>query len=227
MTKGFRITIREGWTGAEKVLNSDIFPHYRLVSAVLSKSTSSYDTFTFTIDPTHALYTEIDPYKCFVKITRPDKNATLFEGRVLTYTDSMDSSGTVEKQATCEGLEGFLHDSVQPWREFHNTTPKDFLQSLITEHNKQVESYKQITLGTVTVTNSTDNVYRYADDTKDTYDNIQDKLVSRLGGEMRIEMKAGNCSWTMNLRYRRNARRESSFRTTWSRAHGTLIRQKS
>ena len=80
MTKGFRITIREGWNGAEKVLNSDIFPHYRLVSAVLSKSTSSYDTFTFTIDPTHALYTEIDPYKCFVKITRPDKNATLFEG---------------------------------------------------------------------------------------------------------------------------------------------------
>lgn len=186
MTKGFRITIREGWNGAEKVLNSDIFPHYRLVSAVLSKSTSSYDTFTFTIDPTHALYTEIDPYKCFVKITRPDKNATLFEGRVLTYTDSMDSSGTVEKQATCEGLEGFLHDSVQPWREFHNTTPKGFLQSLITEHNKQVESYKQITLGTVTVTNSTDNVYRYADDTKDTYDNIQDKLISRLGGEMRI-----------------------------------------
>ena len=98
----------------------------------------------------------------------------------------MDSSGTVEKQATCEGLEGFLHDSVQPWREVHNTTPKDFLQSLITEHNKQVESYKQITLGTVTVTNSTDNVYRYADDTKDTYDNIQDKLISRLGGEMRI-----------------------------------------
>lgn len=191
MTKGFRITIREGWNGAEKVLNSDIFPHYRLVSAGLSKSTSSYDTFTFTIDPTHALYTEIDPYKCFVKITRPDKNMTLFEGRVLTYTDSMDSSGTVEKQATCEGLEGFLHDSVQPWREFHNTTPKDFLQSLITEHNKQVESYKQITLGTVTVTNSTDNVYRYADDTKDTYDNIQDKLISRLGGEMRLRNEGG------------------------------------
>ena len=191
MTKGFRITIRNGWNGEDKVLNSDIFPNYRLVSAVLSKSTTTYDSFTFDIDPTHAMYTEIEPYTCFVKVTRPDKGLTLFEGRVLTYSDSMDSSGTVQKEAVCEGLEGFLHDSVQPWKEFHNTTPKDFLQELITEHNRQVESYKQITIGTVTVTNSTDNVYRFTDDTQDTWANIQDKLVSRLGGEMRIRNEGG------------------------------------
>ena len=191
MTKGFRITIRNGWNGEEKVLNSDIFPNYRLVSAVLSKSTTTYDSFTFDIDPTHAMYTEIEPYTCFVKVTRPDKGLTLFEGRVLTYSDSMDSSGTVQKEAVCEGLEVFLHDSVQPWKEFHNTTPEDFLQELITEHNRQVESYKQITLGTVTVTNSTDNVYRFTDDTQDTWANIQDKLVSRLGGEMRIRNEGG------------------------------------
>lgn len=191
MTKGFRITIRNGWNGEEKVLNSDIFPNYRLVSAVLSKSTTTYDSFTFDIDPTHAMYTEIEPYTCFVKVTRPDNGLTLFEGRVLTYSDSMDSSGTVQKEAVCEGLAGFLHDSVQPWKEFHNTTPKDFLQALITEHNRQVESYKQITLGTVTVTNSTDNVYRFTDDTQDTWANIQDKLVSRLGGEMRIRNEGG------------------------------------
>lgn len=191
MTKGFRITIRNGWNGEEKVLNSDIFPNYRLVSAVLSKSTTTYDSFTFDIDPTHEMYTEIEPYTCFVKVTRPDKGLMLFEGRVLTYSDSMDSSGTVQKEAVCEGLEGFLHDSVQPWKEFHNTTPKDFLQALITEHNRQVESYKQITLGTVTVTNSTDNVYRFTDDTQDTWANIQDKLVSRMGGEMRIRNEGG------------------------------------
>lgn len=191
MTKGFRITIRNGWNGEEKVLNSDIFPNYRLVSAVLSKSTTTYDSFTFDIDPTHAMYTEIVPYTCFVKVTRPDKGLTLFEGRVLTYSDSMDSSGTVQKEAVCEGLEGFLHDSVQPWKEFHNTTPKDFLRALVTEHNKQVESYKQITLGDVTVTNSTDNVYRFTDDTQDTWTNIQDKLISRLGGEMRLRNEGG------------------------------------
>lgn len=80
MTKGFRITIRNGWNGEDKVLNSDIFPNYRLVSAVLSKSTTTYDSFTFDIDPTHAMYTEIEPYTCFVKVTRPDKGLTLLKG---------------------------------------------------------------------------------------------------------------------------------------------------
>lgn len=191
MSKGYRVTIREGWNGQEMLLNSDVYQRIRLVSATVSKSVSAYDSFTFTLDPSHKLYAIIKPYKFFVKVTRPDKNKVLFEGRVLTYSDSMDTSGIIQKTAVCEGLEGFLHDSVQPWKEFYNTTPKDFLQALIDEHNKQVESFKQMRLGNVTVTNSTDNVYRFVDDTKDTYDNIQDKLVSRLGGELRVRNKNG------------------------------------
>ena len=191
MSKGYQVTIREGWNGPEMLLNSDIYQRIRLVSATVSKSVSAYDSFTFTLDPSHKLYAIIKPYKFFVKVTRPDQNKVLFEGRVLTYSDSMDTSGVIQKTAVCEGLEGFLHDSVQSWREFHNTTPKDFLQALVNEHNKQVESFKQIRLGNVTVTNSTDNVYRFVDDTKDTYDNIQDKLVSRLGGELRVRNEAG------------------------------------
>ena len=191
MSKGYRVTIREGWNGPEMLLNSDIYQRIRLVSATVSKSVSAYDSFTFTLDPSHKLYAIIKPYKFFVKVTRPDQNKVLFEGRVLTYSDSMDTSGVIQKTAVCEGLEGFLHDSVQSWREFHNTTPKDFLQALVNEHNKQVESFKQIRLGNFTVTNSTDNVYRFVDDTKDTYDNIQDKLVSRLGGELRVRDENG------------------------------------
>ncbi len=191
MSKGYQVTIREGWNGPEMLLNSDIYQRIRLVSATVSKSVSAYDSFTFTLDPSHKLYAIIKPYKFFVKVTRPDQNKVLFEGRVLTYSDSMDTSGVIQKTAVCEGLEGFLHDSVQSWREFHNTTPKDFLQALVNEHNKQVESFKQIRLGNFTVTNSTDNVYRFVDDTKDTYDNIQDKLVSRLGGELRVRDENG------------------------------------
>ena len=191
MSKGYRVTIREGWNGPEMLLNSDIYQRIRLVSATVSKSVSAYDSFTFTLDPSHKLYAIIKPYKFFVKVTRPDQNKVLFEGRVLTYSDSMDTSGIIQKVAVCEGLEGFLHDSAQSWREFHDTTPKDFLQALIDEHNKQVEDYKKIRLGDVTVTNSTDNVYRFVDDTKDTYENIQDKLVSRLGGELRIRNEDG------------------------------------
>lgn len=61
---------------------------------------------------------------------------------------------------------------------------------MIDQHNQQVEPYKQITLGNVTVTNSTDNVYRYTDDTKDTYDTITEKLINRLGGEICVRLES-------------------------------------
>lgn len=97
----------------------------------------------------------------------------------------------LSKVVTCEGLEGFLHDSMQLFGEYHDMSPKDFLQKLIDIHNTQVDSFKKITLGTVNVTNSTDNVYRYTEDDKDTYDTIQDKLVNRLGGEIKIRHENG------------------------------------
>lgn len=187
MNTGYLITARQGWTGKEFVLNSvyhdDLF---KLNTAQITKDVTAYDSFQFTISPMHPHYADFHLFTTFVKVTRPDNGKTLFEGRVITPNDSMDSSGVVQKQITCEGLEGFLHDSIQPFREFHNTTIHDFLQALIDEHNKQVEDYKKIKLGNVTVTNSTDNVYRFTEDDKDTYTNIQDKLISRLGGEIRI-----------------------------------------
>lgn len=186
MSTGYWITLRQGFNGKEYSLNSNKVSGRRLSSAQITKDISAYDSFTFTLDPSHREYANINLFTTFVKVTRPDKNKTLFEGRVISQNDSMDSSGTIQKQVTCEGLEGFLHDSVQPFAEFHNTTVQGFLQALITAHNQQVEDYKQIKLGTVTVTNSTDNVYRFTEDDKDTWDNIQDKLITRIGGELKI-----------------------------------------
>ena len=187
MSTGYLITIRKGWNGNEEILNSNFANGARLSSAVISKSVTEYDSFTFTIDPSHPWYSKIEPYQDFVKVYRPDKNLELFSGRVLTYSDSMDTAGVVQKTVVCEGLEGFLHDSVQPWAEFHNTTPTDFLKAVINNHNNQVEDYKKIRIKQATVTNSTDNVYRYLDDAQDTYDTIQDKLISRIGGELKVK----------------------------------------
>lgn len=187
MSTGYLVTIRKGWDGQEEILNSNFANGARLSSAVISKSVTEYDSFTFTIDPSHPWYAKIEPYQDFVKVYRPDKNLELFSGRVLTYSDSMDTAGLVQKTVVCEGLEGFLHDSVQPWTEFHNTTPTDFLKAVINNHNNQVEDYKKIRIKQATVTNSTDNVYRYLDDAQDTYDTIQDKLISRIGGELKIK----------------------------------------
>lgn len=182
----YRVFIRQSWTGTETLINTDVGDAPRLLAAQITKAVGSFDTFSLTIDPTNPAYGQLKPFVTFIRVIRTHPESVLFEGRITTVQPSMGTDGMVQMVATAEGLEGFLHDSVQPWGEFHNLTPKAFLQVLIDQHNKQVEPYKQIKLGDVTVTNSTDNVYRFTDDTKDTYDTIQEKLVTRLGGELQL-----------------------------------------
>lgn len=173
------IHFQEKW--GSKALNGDP----GLTSAVINYDVTSYPKLELTYAPSSPIYARIQP---FISIfTVPGK----FIGRALSVEESMDSSGQVSKKVTAAGLADVLHDSIQPWAEFHNTTPRDFLQALINNHNTQVEDYKKISLGTVTVTNSTDNVYRYTDDAVDTYQTIQDKLVSRLGGEIEVVLNNG------------------------------------
>lgn len=60
-------------------------------------------------------------------------------------------------------------------------------------HNAEVagdEVDKKFQVGQVTVTNSTDNVYRYLG-YESTLDSIFDKLIDRLGGELRVRKQNG------------------------------------
>lgn len=182
----YRVMYRLGWDGQNKVLSSELGAP-KLLQGKITKAVGSYDIFSCTIDPTQEAFSAITPLTTFITVirTKPPLRI-LFEGRVLTVQPAMGSDGTINNVVTAEGLESFLHDSVQPWAEFHNTSPKDFLLSVLNQHNAQVEPYKQVKLGVITMTNSTDNVYRFSDDTKDSYNNIKEKLIDRLGGEIRV-----------------------------------------
>lgn len=186
VSHGYRVTIRQGWDGEEHVIHSERTDKFRLLMCQVTKDVTAYDSLEIQITPDQPQYANFHQFTTFVKVTRPDLHKTIFEGRVITPNDEMDTGGAIFNDVICEGLEGFLHDSVQPFADFHNTAPKDFLQAMITNHNNQVDAYKQIKLGTVTVTNSTDNVYRFLEDDKDTYNNITDKLINSLGGEIRV-----------------------------------------
>lgn len=182
----YRILMRQGWDGEETLVHADVGNGPRLMTAKLSKSVTTYDTLTVTAPPTNALYGNVNPLQTFLRVVRVDKRRVLFDGRVWTYQPAMASDGTLTNEVVAMGLEDFLHDSIQPFAEYHDISPAQFLAALLAEHNKQVEPYKQIKLGNINVTNSTDNVYRFTDDGTDTYDTIQDKLVKRLGGELRV-----------------------------------------
>lgn len=182
----YRVTVRQGWDGQETTIHSENMSSVKLLSAKITKDVDSIDSFAFNISPKSPQYNAFKYRTTFVKVTNTKLNKVLFEGRVLPTTDSMDSSGIFDKSVTCEGLTAFLHDSIQDYYALSNNDLKAFLSHMIDVHNRQVDSYKRIKLGQVTVTSPSDNVYKSIDDSKTTYDTIKEKLIDKYGGEIRL-----------------------------------------
>ncbi|CAK1248788.1 phage tail spike protein [Fructobacillus cardui] len=152
----------------------------KAISGELDMQFNGVSTASFTITMQNSLYRQAEAIANLVKVIDTNTGKVAFDGRVVKIDGAFSGSHTQTLQ--CEDCLAYLHDSTQVYRKVQNTTIRDFLQMIVDEHNRQVESHKRFQLGRVTVSNSTDNVYRYTDDAQDTFDTIKDKLVSRLGG---------------------------------------------
>ncbi|WP_208422193.1 phage tail protein [Latilactobacillus fragifolii] len=182
----YRVTVRNGWNGVEHTIHSENLNDTKLLTAKITRDIDAIDSFQFSISPKSPYYNDFKGMTTFVKVTVPKRNQVLFEGRVLPTTDSMATSGEFNKEITCEGLLAFLHDSTQDYYALANNDLQSFLQHIIDVHNRQVDTFKKIKLGQVTVTSPSDNVYKSIDDSKTTYETIKDKLITKYGGEMRL-----------------------------------------
>ena len=182
----YRVTVRDGWDGTEHTIHSENLNDTKLLTAKIMRDIDAIDSFQFSISPESPYYNDFKGMTTFVKVTIPKRNQVLFEGRVLPTTDSMATSGEFNKEITCEGLLAFLHDSTQDYYALANNDLKSFLQHMIDVHNRQVDAFKKIKLGQVTVTSPSDNVYKSIDDSKTTYETIKDKLITKYGGEIRL-----------------------------------------
>lgn len=182
----YSVFIRNDPEGEESEIHSPYVNNLKVYDARVVKDVDSINSFLFSIFPNHEYFNELKPFKTFIEVWNVQENKRVFKGRLLDYTDRMDSNGAAYKDMTCEGELAYLHDSVQDYGRWQNMTPREFFTELIKVHNAQVEEYKRFEIGEVNVTNSTDNVYRYTDDSMDTYETIKDKLIDRIGGELQV-----------------------------------------
>ena len=150
---------------------------------------SEIDNLTLTVNQKNYLFGNVRPMQTHAEVYQD--NSLLFRGRALDVTRQMKDNGQFLQTFTFESIQNYLQDTSQRWAKVQNTTPKQFFQCLIDMHNSQVPEYKRLTVRNVDVTNSTDNVYRYIEDGATTWDTIKDKLVSRLGGLVRVEYVDG------------------------------------
>lgn len=151
---------------------------------------NTIDSFTFNILSDNESYNLIKDLKTLVEVNNIKTNKNEFRGRVLIQTPKMNSSGLLTKSITCESELGYLMDSVQSYGEYHDISVRSFLELIIDNHNKQVSKDKYFTVGEVNVIDNNDSLYRYLGYDK-TLDTIKDKLIDRLGGELRVRHENG------------------------------------
>ena len=155
------------------------------ITGTIKLGINTIDSFTFNIYKNNQGYDLIKSLKTKIEVINTKTNKVEFKGRVLLPRQKMSDLGLFTKTVVCESELGYLMDSTQRYGEYHNVTVREFLEIIIEQHNKQVSEDKQFKVGQVTVTDNNDSLYRFIGYEK-TFNTIQDKLIDRLGGELRI-----------------------------------------
>lgn len=157
----------------------------KLYSGKIVKGVNTIDTFTFAMLPNNAGFNLINEFTTMVYVYNTNKDRYEFMGRVLYPESEMTEEGLLTKKVTCESLFGFLCDSIQPYVATKNWTVAGLLSHLIEKHNSQVEEHKRFTVGTVTASDSNDNVY-IGIERENTWDAIKSNMLDKIGGELQF-----------------------------------------
>ena len=159
---------------------------YYLQSPILTQKVNLPDELKFTIDPTHPMYGNIVRLRSRVKVYR--------DGVLISILRPLDNQMNLRTQESwvCEGVIAWLKDAIIRPFEFTGT-PAELFAKFINEYNAQVNSYQQIALGSVTVSDPNDTIVRSSDSYLSAYDCVQSRCVgSNLGGYLYVTYPNGN-----------------------------------
>lgn len=168
-----------------------------LIAGSITEGVNEFSSFSFTLLPSSAAYDHIHPLSTHVAVM--DGSTVKYYGRVLTETPSMAQSGLVQKDIICEDRMAYLCDSIQPYDPEHQydgdanrTGLQEFIDVVLANHNAQVETYKQILRGEVTVTTYAESTGVYKGlNYESTWDVLKNKILDVFGGEMRVRETGG------------------------------------
>lgn len=162
----------------------------KLKTGNVVKGINQIDSFSFSMFSSNRGFNLINDRKTLVSVLNTNRNRYEFFGRVLYADDTMEESGMITKDVTCESFLGFFCDSIQDYITERNWTVNELIQHIINVHNSKVEEYKHFAVGEVTVTDPNDNLY-IGIQRETTWKTIQEKLIGKLGGEIRLRVENG------------------------------------
>jgi len=156
----------------------------KVLSPTLTLSDNTAGQLVVTLPPTNVGYDYVVRMVTDISVRKNDEE--IWAGRVLSEEKDFWNN----RKLTCEGELAFFNDSTQPPAEYHDITVRGFLNALVGIHNAKVDANRQFTVGIVTVVDPNDSLYRYTNYEK-TIECINDKLLDRLGGHLRVRKENG------------------------------------
>ncbi|HEW9152050.1 TPA: phage tail protein [Streptococcus pneumoniae] len=171
----------------------------KILSGTITQAQNAINEFTFTMPMQNSLYQKLVPFQSIIQVINLYDDEIEFEGRVLTISNKMTSTGFVQ-EVVCEDFLSFFHDSAQSFRKLQNTGAEAYLREILNQHNSQVEDYKRIQLGNVTVNSKTDKPWRYLG-YEPTWDTIRERIVANIGGYLTLRRESDGfyLDWTSSI----------------------------
>lgn len=173
----YRVYVMDSGTRYELLDLRD--PRYVIQNPVLIRGLKKTGSLSFTIHPSHPNYSRINMLKSLIKVYSVKNNVEtwMYTGRPITSEEEFYRTGTV----VCEGILAYLIDStVRPYE--YKGTPNNYIKQFITQHNSQMNSAKQFTIGTIDVNDADNNNYitRSSEDYVNTFDELNGKIIDPL-----------------------------------------------
>lgn len=176
--------------GVETEIHNPFVNDLKLEEGKINKEINKIDAFQMSFYQNNPAFGKLKPFKTLINVFNTKTGKYEFEGRVLWRTGKMEGDGLHIYSWECEGELGYLHDSQQRHLEYRGT-PRALFETILEYHNQQVEEYKRFEPGVMEVTTSTDNIYIYLSAERSTFEEIEDKILTRIGGELRIRKENG------------------------------------
>ena len=183
----------------EYVIHDSSSYDHRCIKLDLKQKVNTSNTLIFTLLPTHPHYNKINKLVSVLKLIEinQDGQELMFKGRVIDSSDTIDGIRTY----TCEGVLGYLNDTIQPLMVYEDVSVEAYLKSRLDRHNQMVEENKRIYIGNII----DNNILINNKDSKrmTTMNSIQDILIDQYGGYLSIreENNKNYLDYTYNCSY--------------------------
>lgn len=159
---------------------------YYIVHPTLDMELNLASTLEFGLPVDAVGYDKVHKLRSIVRVY--NDGVRVFRGRCISDELIMEN----QKNMYCESELGFLHDSVVRAYSFEGTV-EQYFTFLINSHNNQVSADKQFRVGNVTVGDDEDTIKRSSGNYLNTFDEINEQLIEKLGGYIvpRYEIENG------------------------------------